>query len=605
MGVRFPSLAFMKPDILFEISWEVCNKVGGIYAVLTTKVAEMQKYYHNSYFGIGPYFHNNIKGEFKEMAPPEEFKSVFKKLETEGIVCHFGQWLIHKEINVILIDYNGLWNKINDYKGWFWQEFRLDTLGSPRDFDEPFLWSIAVGRFLEEYFKEALNNKFKAVAHFHEWLSGGALLYLYLKKIPIATVFTTHATVLGRALAGDNKPLYEEIEKYNPEQEAKNYGVLPKHQLEKLSASLSHILTTVSSITAIEVEHFLGRKADILLPNGLDIQRVLSFEDISYKHHLKRERLREFLLYYFFPYYTFDIKETLFYFISGRYEIHNKGINVLLDALANLNQRLKKVNSKKTIVAFVFIPAPVRGIKIELVESRENYLNFKQSVLEEEQSIESMLLYNLISGLPLSENILFESKKIESLKYKLLKFRNPADFVSITTHDLLNSNDPIIAQAQKVKLLNHKNDKVKIIIYPIYLGSSDGLLNMTYEEVVQGSHLGVFPSYYEPWGYTPLETIAQGVPAVTTDLAGFGRFIEDKIKNKSHPGIFIVKRYKKEYNEIVTQLADILFDYSCHSQQERVLDKIEARQLSEYAGWENLIRYYLEAHNKAIGILWR
>jgi len=595
----------MKPDILFEISWEVCNKVGGIYTVLSTKADEIVREYGQNYFTIGPYFYNKVKGEFKEIAPPDDFKEVFKNLEKEGIVCHFGYWMIHGKPNAILIDFNGYWNKLNDFKRWYWEEFKLDTLNSPADFNEPFLWSITVGRFLEEYAKTCIKDKLKVVAQFHEWLSGAALLFLYLKKIGISTIFTTHATVLGRALASLDKPLYESIENYQADEEAKNLGIVAKHQLEKLAANHCHILTTVSSITALEVKHFLEREPDFLLPNGLDIKHALTFEEISYRHRLKRDRLREFLLYYFFPAYNFNIKETLFFFISGRYEVNNKGINIFLDALADLNFRLKQGNSKKTIVAFLFVPALTRGIKLEVIEARENFFDLKQTLLEEEQSIESMLLYNFISELPLSENILFEPKKIEALKYKLVKFKNPNSPVPIVTHDLLNSNDPIINQAQKLNLLNKKDDKVKIIFYPIYLGSSDGLLNMSYEEVVQGSHLGVFPSYYEPWGYTPLEAMALGVPAVTTDLTGFGMFIKDKVKNHQHPGVFILQRFKKDYNIIVKELADILFHYSMHTQHERVLDKIEARQLSEYASWDVLIKHYFEAHQKGCEILWK
>lgn len=594
----------MSENLIFEVSWEICNKVGGIYTVLSTKADEMVKEYGPSYFVIGPYFHHKIKGEFNEQAPPEYFKEAFYKLEKEGIICHFGTWLIHGHPSTILIDFNGYWHKLNDFKTWYWNELKLDTLNSPPDFNEPFLWSITVGRLLEELAAFPGSKNKKIVAHFHEWLSGGALAYLYLKKIPITTIFTTHATVLGRALASVDKPLYEKITDYNPDEEAKSLGVLSKHQIEKLAANLCHILTTVSSITAVELKHFLSREPNLLLPNGIDIKHALSFEEISYRHHLKREQLREFLLYYFFPAYSFDIKETLFFFISGRYEINNKGLNVFLDALALLNKLLKQTDSKKTIVSFFFIPSSVRGIKLEIIEARENFLNLKQTVLEEEQSIESMLLYNLIAGQPLSENILFEPKKIEALRYKLIKFRNQNASVPIVTHDLLNADDALIKQATQLKLLNHKDDKVKIIIYPIYLGSSDGLLNMNYEEVVQGSHLGVFPSYYEPWGYTPLEAMAQGVPAVTSDLAGFGRFISDKIKNEKHPGVFIVNRFKKEYNEVVKQLTDILFHYTTHNQQERVMDKIEARQLSEYASWEKLIKNYFKAYSQALQIKW-
>lgn len=586
-------------DYLFEVSWEVCNKVGGIYTVVKSKAAEIIGYYKENYFTIGPFFPEKVVGEFQEKVPPDKLAKVFEKLQKQGIKCHYGSWLIKGEPNTILIDFSEFTSKKDEIKTSLWQNFKIDSLNTQYfDFDEPVIWSYAVGKLLEEI-KNAFKDK-KIVAQFHEWLSGAGLLYLKQNKVKIGTVFTTHATILGRTMSFANEDLYEIFDKINPEKKAYEYGIQAKYLAEKQSALNADVFTTVSEITAIEAEHLLGKKPDVLLPNGLDLNKFPTFEEASIKHRLYRERIREFLLYYFFPYYSFDLDNTLLYFLCGRYEFRAKGIDIFIKALARLNEKLKKNNSKKTIVAFFWVPGNIRSIKTELLESRAFFEDIKDSIDDDINEIKNKIIYSIVSKKGITEKTIFNEDFMHENKKKVLKLMkkgNPA----LSTHDLHDEqNDSIIKSLNKAGLLNKKEDRVKVVFYPIYLTGADGLLDLSYYECMQGSHLGVFPSYYEPWGYTPLEAAALGVSSVTTDLAGFGRYVNEKSVQSKNPGIFVLKRLGKKDDEVVKELTNSFYYFSNLSKQDRIKNKMEAQRLASLVDWDVLIKNYIEAHNLAI-----
>jgi len=588
-----------KNAIIFEVCWEACNKTGGIYTVISSKAAHMKKELGDNYFIIGPYFIEKNKGEFQEIAPPEKYKPIFESLRREGVICHWGKWLIEGEPFTILIDFNAYKQHINLIKKHLWESFGIDSLGSPEDFDEPVVWSWCAGQVISRI-KEVFKGK-KVIAHAHEWLSGGSLLYLVEKEPQIKTVFTTHATFLGRSLAAGNYFLYENMDAVDVDKKVKELGITAKFHMERAAAQRACVLTTVSEITAMEVEKFLGRKVDVLLPNGLNLSGSLTFEDFSFSHRLQRDRMREFLLYYFFPYYSFDLRKSLFYFISGRYELHNKGIDIFIDALKDLNNELKRDKDKaKTIIVFFWVPLQIRGIKPQIREAREIFTEVEQTLEESRITTQSNLLYNIMAEEKLSAEVLFEQDTLRRIKRTLLKIKQPKGSPPICTHDLIEDNNEIINRLKNANLVNKKDDRVKVIIYPAYLTGSDGLLNLSYEEAVQGSHLGVFPSYYEPWGYTPLETASLGVATITTDLAGFGRFINEKANKKKHPGIYITDRFKKDYDFSMKQLTSLLYQYSKFSYYERVQNKIGASDLAQEGGWDKLIKHYMHAYEEAI-----
>ena len=588
-----------RADYLFEVSWEVANKVGGIYTVLTTKASRLFDYYpRERYFLVGPYVASGLKGEFREEKPPAFLMPVFERLLEEGIRCHFGVWLIPGEPWAILIDFSGFFSRAEEIKRALWENFGVDSLQAGTDFNEPVVWSRAAGRLIE-LVAEQLKNK-KIVAQFHEWLSGAGLLYLKKQKVKIGTVFTTHATILGRTLAGAGLPLYDLIEKLDPENEAYKQGIHFKHQLEKSAALASDVFSTVSETTAWEAQKFLGRKPDILLPNGINLDNFPSAEDLFSRHRLQRNRLREFLISYFFPYYTFDIQNILFYAIVGRYEFRNKGVDIFIKALGRFNQKLKNEAGSKNVAAFFWLPAENLGVKKEVSQARENLRDIADVFEEISEETRLSLFFSLLDGRKSGFPELWDEKFLLALQKKILKFRAVSGSPPVCTHELTNPKDPVIRTFKEEGLNNSPEDKVKVIFSPIYLTGDDGLFNLDYYESLTACHLGVFPSFYEPWGYTPLDALASGVAAITTDLAGFGRFFLEKFKEESADGLFILKRQGKNEEEIVKGLAEILFRFSLLTAEERGKIKMRTREIASFADWKILISHYIEAHNKAV-----
>jgi glycogen synthase len=583
---------------IFEVSYEVCNKVGGIYRVLESKADKMIYHYDDKYFLIGPYYRDKARGEFKEEAPPLELKKVFQKLEGEGLRFHYGRWLVKGKPATILVDFSDYFYKVDEIKKEMWDDFAVDSLHAGYDFNEPVCWSYATGRLIRELSSEFKGEKI--VAHFHEWLSGAGLLYLKAKKAPVKTIFTTHATSLGRTLAFHSINFYKLLDEINPDEESKKYGVFPKHSIEKASAKEADVFTTVSEITGIEAEKFLQRKPDVILPNGLDIEKFLSFEDIVVKHRLQRKNLRSFVASYFFPYYTFDLEETLFYFIIGRNELRAKGIDIFINSLGKLNKKMRAEKSKRTIVSFLFIPADVRGINPSLLENVEYFRDLQDSFEGTYSDIEERMLYNVLREKELTKENLISEDYLLEIEKKLHRMKRNGETPSLSTHHLNSLHDEIINHLKSADLLNREEDRVKVIYYPIYLTGHDGLSNLNYEEALEACHMGVFPSFYEPWGYTPLEAAALGVSSVTTDLAGFGRFCTGLKRKKDRPGIYILKREKKEDDVVTEDLYKFLYEFMKTTRRERVENKIEARKIAAQADWQSFIYNYLIAHNKAL-----
>ena len=581
----------------FEVSWEVCNKVGGIYTVVTSKADPISKLYKN-YILIGPQIPKKAVGEFQESMPPHEFKSVFDSLRSQGIICHYGKWMIEGYPITILLDYNQFASRNNDIKKQMWDHYQIDSLGTSFfDFDEPNLWSYAAGMVIDALSKTMQG---RTVAQFHEWLSAAGLLYLKRANPSIATVFTTHATMLGRTLASNHVDLYNNLGRINPDEEARKFGIQAKHLTEKAAAQNADIFTTVSEVTGIEAEHFLARKPDIILPNGLNIAKFPTMEEIAIKHQLLKTKIKSFLLYYFFPYYRFDLESTYIYFIVGRYEYHDKGIDVFIKALGQLNQQLKNDVSNKTVVAFFWIPSNVRGIKTELLENRTNFMDIHETIEDAVPEIKNNLILSMATNRKIADSNVFESDTLKDLKRKAMKL-GKTGLPPLATHDLYDEkNDSILNGFKENGLANTEEDRVKVVYYPIYLTGADGLLDLNYYEAILGSQLGIFPSYYEPWGYTPLEAAALGVASVTTDLSGFGRYILRDTKDEKYPGIYVIKRLNRSDKEVVDDLSAIFHNYTKLTRDERIANKYEAKKISSTADWKHFVEFYTKAHNMAL-----
>jgi glycogen synthase len=593
-------------DVLFESSWEVCNKVGGIYTVITSKLDQMSKYYKNkTYYCIGPYFPNysenlNFKGEFEESTCPEEFIQIYEKLKEEGIILHFGNWLNFNNQQVILIDFSNAFYSKDSFKSQLWEKFKIDTIKSSYDYDEPLVWSYAVGRLLEEYAN--LYSDKKIVAHFHEWMAGITSLYLKIKEIKIATIFTTHATMLGRTLASNQINIYSNLNLIDAPKAAYQYNVNEKYQTECACAKYSDVFTTVSELTSAEATQLLGTKPDILLLNGLDENNFKVLEDNLIEHRLYKNKIKEFTLSYFSPYYDFDIENTLFYYTSGRYEFHDKGTDVLIESLAKLNQKLKEEKSEKNIVFFFLIPADHKNVKQEVIENISFFKDIKDLITDNIHEIQVNLLKNIITKNEIKEESMFKKEILNSIKSKLNKLKRIDKLPPICTHDMNNEEyDNILNFFKKYNLFNKADDKVKVIFYPIYLTGADGLLDTDYIETVLGMNLGLFPSFYEPWGYTPLESSALGVPAITTDASGFGLYcLQNEISKDINPGVFVTKRQNKSWQETIENLYKVMLYYTNLDRSNRINNKINAKKLAQSADWKNLILNYIDAHNLAL-----
>ncbi len=585
-------------DYLFEASWEVCNKVGGIYTVVSSKVLPTKQIYGENYFLIGPYIPDKIRGVFEQQLCPENLTNVLERMKKKGITCLYGKWLIPGTPHTILIDFHSYMGEKDRIKTEMWDSFKIDSLGSDyHDYDIPVVWAYTVGMLLEEI-KAELPDK-KMVAQFHEWLAGTGLLYLKRKQIKIGTVFTTHATMLGRTLAAQDVNIYSLLDQIKPEEEARKNGIISKFHMERECAKNSDAFTTVSEITGLEAEKLLSKKPDVLLPNGLDMNKFQSTDEMMVKHKIYNSRINDFLGFYFFPYYQFDLTNTLIFFTAARYEYHTKGLDVLTKALGILNQKLKADKSDRTIVMFFWIPGNVRAIKQEIVQNKALYLDLKETVADNVEDIKNVITQLVLMGKEINQNSLFDEDVRLSLEEKKQRLRGTGN-VPLCTHDLFNEqNDQILNGFRQAGLLNDKKDKVKVIFYPIYLSGADGLLDTSYYESMTGSHMGIFPSYYEPWGYTPFEAAALACPSITTDLAGFGKFIAPKTLDHNQ-GIYIINRLNRSEDDVVKDLVNDMYNY-CNLDKESLSDnRMNAKDLSLLADWKILIDNYVTAHNLAL-----
>lgn len=583
-------------DVLFEASWEVCNKVGGIFTVIQSK-AGITKDNYNDYFLIGPYFKGNVLADFEESSPPKDFEKAFSELKSEGIECHFGKWLIESKPDTILIDFSAFVSRKNEIKGKLWEDYKIDSLKAGWDFEEPMCWSVAVAKLVNAYKNK---NKKTVVIHCHEWLAGVALLYLKKMNPKVGTVFTTHATMLGRSIAGSGMPLYEMLPTLNPDQMAYQLGVETKYLTEKACAQTCDAFTTVSEITGMEAEKILGRKPDVLVYNGLNLDKFPSIEESLVKHRTCREKVREFIKYYFFPHYYMDIEHNLTFFIVGRYEYRNKGIDIFIEALGRVNDRLKKEKSKRTVTAFFWIPAGHKGLRMQVLENKNYFRHISNYIKYNSDMILKRITENIIAsgGQKMDGSIFSEEMKID-LKKDIVHFKRSGN-PPLSTHHVDENNDEIIKGFRSAGLLNRQEDNVKALLYPVYLDGNDEMINLSYYNSMAGCHLGVFCSYYEPWGYTPLESAALAVPAITSDLSGFGMFIKDKLKEQDNKGIFILNMLNVDRETQIKNFADKLYDFALLDKFQRSEHKVAAQKLAAYCDWAIMIQNYFKAHNLAL-----
>jgi glycogen synthase len=544
----------IKPEYIFETSWEVCNPVGGIYTVLSTRAKTLQKEHKDKVIFIGPDFWKDKPNPlFKESKTL--LKEWVKNVENApNYSVRVGRWQIPGKPIAVLIDFkpemhmkNHFQNKVYEL---VWSAFGVDSLNAYGDYHEASLFSVASGAVIKSLFEHfKLSEKNNVIAHFNEWTTSFGLLYIKHFLPSVATVFTTHATSIGRSIAGNGKPLYNYLSAYNGDQMARELNMEAKHSAEKTAAHLSDCFTTVSDITAAECKQLLEKSVDVVTPNGFEDDFVPQGKEAIDKRENARERLTvvaEALLGYELE------KDALYIGTCGRYEYKNKGLDAFVDALNRL--RHDKLGHRQ-IIGFVMVPAYSKGPRADL-------------------------------------------------QAKLAKKTNNQLPNNYITHDLYDSDhDPITNAVRWYGMNNSPESRVKIIFVPSYLNGVDGIFNMSYYDLLIGLDLTAFPSYYEPWGYTPLESIAFGIPTITTCLSGFGVWADKMGANKRKyfsKGVIVLDRDDYNYNELVEEMKLCFHDFSLLDKGMTSKISNSATKLSKKALWENFICYYYTAYDIAL-----
>lgn len=535
----------VKVDLLFETSWEVCNKIGGIYAVLSTKAKTLQTLYKDKVIFIGPDVWSEETPSPYFIESPALMKAWREKTGLpEGVTVRIGRWNVPGNPIAILVKFDALYASKDQFYGDMWRLYGVDSLHAYGDYDEACAFSRAAALVIESIcnFKKA--EKKRVIAHFDEWTTGMGLLYTKWKLPYVATIFTTHATSIGRSICGNNKPLYDYLRGYNGDQMAAELNMQSKHSLEKAAAHAADCFTTVSDVTARECEQLLEIKPYVT-PNGFEMNFVPEKSEFGKARAKARTCILNAAEALTGKRWGDD---TFIVATSGRCEYRNKGIDVYLDALATLRER-----TQSHTLALVLVPAWVDAPREDLRASLQKHL----------------------SG-PLHDPVM--------------------------THTLHNcDHDPIYNRIHQLGFANQEYDGMTVIYVPCYLNGNDGIFNMTYYDLLIGLDATVFPSYYEPWGYTPLESVAFGVPTVTTSLSGFGQWVRASLSaGFDASGVDVINRTDSNYHEVANAIADSLQQLLFASPGKRAEISISARETASKAAWSYFIKHYIVTFDVAL-----
>lgn len=540
----------IKPDYIFESSWEVCNKIGGIYTVLSTRAKTLQHLFKDKIIFIGPDLWENT--ENPDFTESKTLLKSWKKeaMEKEKLRVRVGRWNIPGRPVVILVDFTPFFDLKGGIYYHMWEKFGVDSIASYGDYDSSCMFAYAAGQVIGSLYRFLKLEDKNVIAHQNEWMLGMTGLYLQDRYPSIGTVFTTHATSIGRSICGNGKPLYREFRQYNGDQMARELNMEAKHSLEKQAARYADCFTTVSGLTARECSQLLEKRPDVITPNGFEAHFVPDDKKMAEKRKSARDRLLSITMRL-----TGEAieEDALLVAISGRYEYKNKGIDLFVEAL----NRIRWANPERQVIGFILVPAWIDGPRTDL-----------RNRLKKE-------------GLP--DNPLC----------------NP-----YYTHQLNHpEEDKVCGYLRHLDFLNQKAFRTKLLFIPCYLNGTDGIVNISYYDLLPGLDLTVFPSYYEPWGYTPLESIAFGIPTITTNLAGFGLWAREEGASGVDltVGVEVLERTEDNYFEIAEEIKENIIRYSGLNKEENMEVRNAARRLSEKASWEHFIDHYLEAYDIALG----
>jgi len=538
------------PNYVFESSWEVCNKVGGIYTVLSTRARTMCEKLGDHVVFIGPdCWQSHESPYFKE--DESLLASWHKQAEKDGLHFRAGRWLVPGNPIALLVDYNSLRPHIDEAKGKLWEWFGVDSLHAYGDYDDSLLFAWAAGRVAESFVKHNLKAQDNVIFQGHEWQSGAAVLYLRHECPQVATVFTTHATCIGRSIAGNGKPLYDYFEGYHGDQMAAELNMQSKHSMEKQAAHHCDCFTTVSDITARECTQLLDKTPDVVLPNGFDND----FVPRGAAYTRKRKAARQMFLRVANALTGSDMQDALIVTTSGRYEFRNKGIDLFIQAVSELRN---DTSLTKPVLAFIEVPGWEQGPRKDL------------------------------------------SARLLSVMQQATPLPNPR-----LTHNLHNLNDDkVMGMMNALGIQNNPSDMVKLFFVPTYLTGDDGIFNMPYYDLMTGNDLCVYPSYYEPWGYTPLEAAAFSVPCVTTDLAGFGIWANSMKAGEGYStleeGVEVIHRTDSNFADCAHSIAKAISAYAALPARKATQCRHAAAKLASKALWSKFIKYYEQAYDVAL-----
>ena len=534
----------MSKAMFFEISWEVCNMVGGIHTVLASRVPDVQQRHgEHGYIAIGPDV-PRAEGVAPEFRADVWDSNLAESLRGHEIGVEMGRWLVPGEPRCLLINHSSLYPRKDEILGRYWEKYGLDSLFGAWDYYDPVLFAHAAGMIIEHIRDRfLLPARQEAIVQAHEWMSAAAILHLQTAAPEIGTVFTTHATMLGRSLAGRraDPDFYKSLSSVDPDAAAKELNVSSKHSMESVAAHEADVFTTVSEITALECKYLLGREPDVILPNGFGARPVSPEQ---------REQAREdlFKLAELTTGDQYDREKTLIFALAGRYEYVNKGVDVYFDAASNLSDDLKSRDGKR-VLFYAMLPAGHAEPKRALWDRA----------------------YGAGAGSPLR-----------------------------CTHDLVDeANDPITNQLNALGIRNEPGAPMHVVHVPIYLDGTDPLIRQKYWDLLPGADLGVFPSFYEPWGYTPLEAVAFGVPAITTDRAGFGRWVASQGDGK-RTGVRVLKREGVPFDEVSESLRQALLDFIDLPPEDREALRRASLESAALTDWSNFMEHYEDAHHRAL-----
>lgn len=593
----------------FEVAWEVANKVGGIYTVIRSKAYVSTEEMGEQLCLMGPYKELCARTEMEEMEFPRgnPLLKAVNVLRSRGYKIHTGRWLVDGNPQLILFDIGSAAWKLDGFKTELWEKCNVGVPHLDIETNDAIILGYMIAEFLEEfrncaheYSEENGLLSPRICAHFHEWQAGVGLIALRTRHVEIATVFTTHATLLGRYLCAGNTDFYNNLSKFAVDDEAGKRQIYHRYCIERAATHLSHVFTTVSEITGFEAEHLLKRKPDIITPNGLNVKKFSAIHEFQNLHAMAKEKINEFVRGHFYGHMNFDLDKTLYFFIAGRYEFGNKGADIFIESLARLNAMLKAEKPDTTVVAFLIFPAKTNNFNVDSLRGHAVVKQLRDTINNIQQVVGKRMFDTCLTGrIPEPDELL---TKEDLVKIKRCLFAMQRDGMPpVTTHNIVDDwNDPVLNAVRRCQLFNTINDRVKIVFHPEFLTSTNPLFGIDYEEFVRGCHLGVFPSYYEPWGYTPAECTVMGIPSITTNLSGFGCFMEEHIQDPKSYGIYIVDRRYIGLENSVQQLSSFMLEFARLNRRQRIIQRNRTERLSDLLDWRQLGIYYRQARVKAL-----